>query len=289
LEAGGVEDAAKLTDGAGLRDAGIGLPDLRLRGEGGHDLLGDGVRVVRKIDGVAVALAHLAAVEAREDAGIRRDKGLRLREEVAEEVVESPGDLPRDLQVRGLVLAHRNHVRAIDQDVRRLQHGVAQQAVGDRLVVEVEVVALLLEGGDALQPPERRNHGEEEMELRVLLHVRLPEDGTLRRVQPRGDVVRRHLVGELRDLRRTVGHRGERVPVHDAAEHLVLVLQAHPLAQRALQVAQVKDAGGLHAAEKTLPCHDARLPCVVREMVKSCTQTSCVMRHASRGAVHTDA
>jgi phosphoribosylglycinamide formyltransferase 1 len=45
--------------------------------------------------------------------------------------------------------------------------------------------------------------------------------------------------------------RGQRVPVGDEVEAVVLVLQPHPVLQRAVVVAQVHGAGGAHAGENS--------------------------------------
>src|SRR5579884_361387 len=86
----------------------------------------------------------------------------------------------------------------------------------------------------------------------MLLDMALQEDRALLRVEAAGDIVGGHLAGDARDLAGLLVASGQRVPVGDAAEHLVLILQAHPAAQRALQVAQVQRArsGRLHGTQQ---------------------------------------
>ncbi len=48
----------------------------------------------------------------------------------AVEVVESASDLPRQLQVRHLILPHRHLSGLVDQDIGRLQDRVAKEAEG---------------------------------------------------------------------------------------------------------------------------------------------------------------
>ena len=45
------------------------------------------------------------------------------------DVIEAPRQLARQFDVRDLVLAHRHHVRAIDQDVSALHHRIAKKPV----------------------------------------------------------------------------------------------------------------------------------------------------------------
>ena len=52
-------------------------------------------------------------------------------------VIEAARDISRELEVLPLVLAHRHEVRLVEQDVRRHQHGVVEQA--DARLVRVRV------------------------------------------------------------------------------------------------------------------------------------------------------
>ena len=69
----------------------------------------------------------------------------------AVDVIEAARDLARDLDVRHLVLADRHVLRAVQQDVGRLQQRIAEEAVGAEIAVR-ELRLLILVGRHALQP-----------------------------------------------------------------------------------------------------------------------------------------
>ena len=77
-----------------------------------------------------------------------RDHGLGLHEHLAVGGVEAPRDLPRELDVLALVLAHRDLVGPVEQDVRRLQHGIEEQARAHELLL---AGGLVLELGHPLE------------------------------------------------------------------------------------------------------------------------------------------
>src|SRR5581483_1614895 len=114
---------------------------------------------------------------------------LRLRENVAVEIVEAAHDLARELEMRSLILADRNEVRAIDDDVRGLQERIPQKSVGIEILL-LQLLLLILEGRHALEPRQRRHHRKEEMQLGMLLHFRLHEDRGALRIETCGDPVR---------------------------------------------------------------------------------------------------
>ena len=145
-----------------------------------------------------------------------------------EHVVEAPRDLARDLHVRDLVLAHRHVLRPVDEDVRALQERVAKEPVGGQVPL-LQLLLLVLEGRHPLQPAKRRDHRQEEVQFRVLRDLRLDEQRRRRRVEARAQPVDHHLPGVLLDLRGVLVAGGERVPVGDEEEALVLVLQVDPV------------------------------------------------------------
>src|SRR5580765_639620 len=89
------------------RSGRVGAHALRI-GIHAHHLLLHIVCAIRQVDGVAEALAHLLVAVEPGQAGERREQRLRLDEHVAEEVVETPDHLARQLEVRHLILADRN-------------------------------------------------------------------------------------------------------------------------------------------------------------------------------------
>ena len=163
-------------------------------------------------------------------------------------MIEAPRDLARDLQVRHLVLAHRHEGRAVEEDVRALQQRIAEEAVGGE-VLFLQLLLLVLVRRHALEPAERRDHRQQQMQLRVLRHVGLHEQRRDARVQAGGQIVDQHLPDVFLQLRGVLVAGGQHVPVGDEEEALVLVLQLDPVAQRAVVVAEVQRARGAHAGE----------------------------------------
>src|SRR5579872_3834601 len=163
-------------------------------------------------------------------------------------VVEAPRGLPRELDVRHLILAHRNVGAAVHQDVGALQQRVTEESVG-REILLLELLLLILVARHPLEPAERHDHRQQQVELGVLGHVRLDEEGCDPGVETGRQPVDQHLAHVLLQLPGVIVPGGEHVPVGDEEETLVLVLQLHPVAQRAVVVAEVQPAGGPHAGD----------------------------------------
>ena len=216
-------------------------------------LLPHGLRRLRYLQGVAVGLAHLSPVDAR-NLGRRREERLRLHQQpLSEEVVEAPHRLPAQLQVRALVLPHRHEARPVQQDIRRHQYGIAQKGVGAQVLV-LDVVDLLLIRGVAVEPAQGGDHPQGQGQFRVLRHVRLDKDRALLRVQPHRQPVQQGRVAVLPRLRRfsVIGHQG--VPVCQTVKAIVLLvlLQFDKITQRPGHVSQVQRPRGPHRAENPL-------------------------------------
>ena len=140
-----------------------------------------------------------------------------------------------------LVLADRDVVRPVEQDVGRLEDRVGEQADAGRalaalgrLVLELGHPPRLAEAGQALQHPGA---------LRVRRDLALDEDRRALRVdahrQQLGGGAQRALAQHLRVLL-----DGDRVQVGDEEERRVVALQVDPLPQRAEVVAEVEGVGG---------------------------------------------
>ena len=188
---------------------------------------------MRELDGVAHRLAHARSVDAPQAREMSEQRfGLRehRRAVAAVDEVEASGDLARQLDVRHLVLADR-HVRGlVDEDVRGLQHRVTEVPVRDRVLVEMEVADLLLEGGDALEPRLADQHREQQVKLGVLLHLGLDEDDAALGVQTGAQPVEHHIVDVRLEPPGVLVARGEHVPVrHHVVVGPARVLQLHPV------------------------------------------------------------
>ncbi|KAG0733259.1 hypothetical protein G6F23_013522 [Rhizopus arrhizus] len=96
-------------------------------------------------NGVVVALAHLAAVEAGQRCHLLVDHHVRQREVLlAVHVVEALGEVARHFDVLDLVAAHRHLVGLEDQDVGSHQHRVHEQAGADACILVHAFLAVLV-------------------------------------------------------------------------------------------------------------------------------------------------
>ena len=108
------------------RDVALGV-GLRLLDELGGLLGGH-----RERDGVAVGLAHLAAVKAGQERR-RGEKPCNLGKDLAVALVEATGDLRGDLDVGELVASHGHDVALAEEDVACLVHGVGEEQSRERV------------------------------------------------------------------------------------------------------------------------------------------------------------
>ncbi len=170
----------------------------------------------------------------------------RVRWVVARHVgeVELGRPVAGELEVLDLVPAHRDQVRAVEQDVRRHQHRVGEEpevrrdAVGDLVLVAVRPVEV----------GERDDGPEDPVQLGDLRDVALAEEDGPGRVEPEREEGHRRLAGERRRGDR-VPDRGQRVEVGDEVQRLAAVLEIDELADRAVVVADVLLPGGLDAGQ----------------------------------------
>ncbi|MDH6549194.1 hypothetical protein M2162_003291 [Streptomyces sp. SAI-041] len=221
-------------------------------GDGALDLLGGGLRLVEEVDEALRRGRRLAHLDRRvlEVVDLRRlleDVRLRDREGLAEAAVEARGEVAGQLDVLALVLAHRDLVGLVEQDVRDLEDRVREQAdaravgaLAGGLVLELGHAGRLAEAGEAVHDPG---------ELGVLGDVALDEEGAALRVESRGEELGGGQTGVGRELLRVLRNR-DRVQVDDHVERVVRLLQGHPLADGAEVVAEVERAcGGLDSGE----------------------------------------
>ena len=144
-----------------------------------------------------------------------------------------------------LVLADRHHVGAIEQNVRRLQHGIVE----DPGVHALLALRLLLELRLSLELTERRDRVEDPGQLGMFRNLRLHEQRGARSDRcPPTSSDDRHLAPALAQLRRARSAR-DRVVVDDADDRLELVLQLRPVLHRAEVVADVQLPGRLNPTE----------------------------------------
>ena len=149
--------------------------------------------------------------------------------------------------MRQLVLPHGDARGLVEDDVGGLQKRVAQEPVG--LQVLAQFVDLPLVGGHALKPRQRGDHAQQHRELGVLRNVALAEDDAALGVDPTGHPVGHHLEAGVVDALDVLVPGGERVQIDHRVDALVVVLQAHPVAQGSEEVADVQLACGAHSRE----------------------------------------
>ena len=222
--------------------------DLRARvGDRGLELLADDVGLVEELHGPlrrAAGRGHLPLrlLEIHDPPADRRRDHLRHDERLPVALVEPLGDVAGELDVLALVLADRDGIGLVEQDVRRLEDGVAEEARRD----EVLAVALVLELGHAAQLAVARDRAEQPRGLGVRGHVALDEDGRAIRVEAGREEHRREVERRVAQLRRVVLD-GDRVQVDDAEERVALLLRLRVLAEAARVVPEMLVAGRLDA------------------------------------------
>ena len=149
-------DAEQVVDAGAIRVE--RYPALRVRG-GARNLLFNGFGIVQQIDtrvGIRVALAHLLRwiIQRHDTRAHLANLVLRDDEDLLAVVrVEALRQVAREFDVLSLVVAHRDVMGLVQQDVAGHQDGVTQQACGDAIQV---LARFRLELRHPVQPAERR-------------------------------------------------------------------------------------------------------------------------------------
>ena len=143
-----------------------------------------------------------------------------------------------------MILAYRDLVGAVKQNVRGLQHWVVQYPGVNALLP----LRLFLELGLALELSERRNGVEKPGQLGMFRNLRLHEQRGRARIDSRREQADRHLAPALAQLHGVVPGR-DRVIVDDADDRVEFVLQLRPVFHRAEIVADVQLPGRLYSTE----------------------------------------
>src|SRR5437867_2670549 len=247
-----IEDVVVDEDRVPLDSAGVGRMDaVRVRVHR-PDLLLDGLGVVGQEDGIPEALSHLArAVDARKHAALGNEC-LRNREDCPEELVEAPRHLTGQLDVRLLVATDGDEIAFDHEDVRGLQDRIPEEPVSRNR--QVVVAHLVLQRRDALRPGHSDEHGEVEEELCDLGYERLEIDRALLGVDSHREVVGDELADVLTDLFEVRDPSRKHVVIGYQEKALVLILQLHPICERAVVVPEVEAlCGRTIAREDALP------------------------------------
>ena len=101
-------------------------------GDDAHDFFLHRLLVGENFDRVVVALAHFRAVRPGHGRGILADARFRELENIAVGLVHFHRDVAGHLEVLFLVLADRDNVAVVDEDVRRHEHRVGEERVRRR-------------------------------------------------------------------------------------------------------------------------------------------------------------
>ena len=150
-----------------------------------------------------------------------------------------------------LVAAHRHQVRLVEQDIRRHQGGIGEEAGVDVVgvfggfILELGHAGELTEHGVAVQHP---------AQLGVGRHMGLDKEGILLRIQTAGNVGRHLGNGMAAQLRRHLAHR-DGVHVCQHVVTIIFIRQSGPVADGPQVGAQGQITGGLDAAENAFFLH----------------------------------
>ena len=227
---------------------GVGLAQTGLVGKHAAHLLTDVGHGVRQENAVVVTFGHLAPVKTG-TLGSRGQHGLRFGEEFSVKVVEAAGYLAGQLQVGELVFSHRHTVRPVHEDIRCHQDRIAEETRIAQILI-ADLLLLLLVGGVALQPGNRRYHGEQERQFGMFLDIGLAENDAFFRVKPGSHPVQHHLVDILTHTGGVSVIAGQGVPVCHKEVGFFAVLQSHPIFQDAEIMPQMQRPGRAHTRNR---------------------------------------
>ncbi len=169
----------------------LGLPRRTRVGEDGEDQLLQLGRRCEQRDRIAVALAHLAPVQAGQRGHVVVDQRLGQGEVLAPvDMVEALAEIAGHLDVLDLVAAHRDLMRVEEQDVGGHQHRIHEQSGGDAgigvLAIGDVPVHRRLVGVRAVEDALAGHAGEQPGQLGNLGNVALPVEPHLVRFKPGG-------------------------------------------------------------------------------------------------------
>ena len=127
-----------------------------------------------------------------------------------------------------LVDSHRDISGPVDNDIRCLQKGIPEKAVGRQIPI-LELLNLLFIGGNPFEPSKGRDHGEEKMKFRMFRDSGLDEDGALFGIETGCKEIQNDIMRRL-PYRLGVGiPRGKGMPVGNKIVAVILVLEPDPV------------------------------------------------------------
>ena len=139
-------------DETNIRPTRISLPLLLRVGDGCSHLFLYVIGGIRQQDRVPHRFAHSLPVQTRQACEFC-DSSLRLwKNRILGRIqrIEAPRNLSGNLNMGQLILAHRDQIAFIQQDIRRLEHWIAEMPIDDG--VQFQVSNLLFQRWVALEP-----------------------------------------------------------------------------------------------------------------------------------------
>ena len=196
------------------------------------------------------ALAHLLGriIQSHDPGSRLHEPSVRNHECVlAEPVVDPDGDIPAKLDVLFLVIADRNHIRIVEEDIGRHQDRIGQKACSNRFLA----AALGLELGHAVELSGVAAAAEDPSQLRVSADGGLDEDDGFLRIDADGHIEGRHIQDVLSQFLRILGN-GDSMLIYDAVDALVVILQLDELLECAQIITEVNVSCRLYAGKYAL-------------------------------------
>ena len=164
-------------------------------------------------------------------------------------MIKAAGDFAGEFNMGGLVLPHRHFIGAIDENVRRLQQGIAEKSESCEIAGVAQLLYLLAISGNPLQPWQGTERGKQGKQFGVLRHMRLHKKRGVVGVDAGGEPFGGGFTGLRGQIGRAGVFGGQRVPVGHKKEAVAGFLQFAPVGERAAQVAEVQRACGAHSGK----------------------------------------
>jgi len=161
------------------------------------------------------------------------------------DVIETARNLAGELDMRHLVFADRHMSGAVDQDIRALQQRISEKTICTQIFLG-KFLLLVFVGRHTLEPAQRRDHRQQQMQLGMFRHTRLNEQCGARRIDPGSQPVHHHVPHALFDDFRGVVMCGQRVPVGHKEQAFVFVLHLNPVFQHTVVMPKMQTSGGPH-------------------------------------------
>jgi segregation and condensation protein A len=230
--------------------AGVGVSDSA------SELFHHGLGIVDEIHAAGVGVVgfrHLrpGVLEAHHACAGFRGHGLRNHEGVTETVVEAKSSVASDLDVLALILADRNVIGVVQEDVCGLQRRIGEEPAADEVLLALG--GLVFELGHTGELAVAHGALHNPAELIVFGYVALGEDGCHVGVEANSEEHRGGTQGRGTNLARLVSDR-QGMEINDSVERIGTVLTRDPVTQRSEVVAKVQIAGGLNTRQHAWLC-----------------------------------